>query len=78
MGKCGYTSILRDTLIIRKGNLFIYYGIIVDGLYIIIYDSYVLNNYVLEPTHHSLSLKRKIPSTNEAYLRHLRLGHINS
>jgi hypothetical protein len=53
-------------------------GIIVDGLYIIIYDSYVLNNYVLEPTHHSLSLKRKIPSTNEAYFWHLLLGHINS
>jgi hypothetical protein len=42
MGKCGYTSILRDTLIIRKGNLFIYYGIIVDGLYIITHNLLLL------------------------------------
>jgi len=76
LGKCGYTSMLRDT--IRKGNLFICSGIIVDCFYIITPDSYVVNNSVLEPTHHALSLKRKIPSTNEAYLWHLRLGHINS
>jgi hypothetical protein len=63
-------------MIIRKGNLFICTSIIVHHLYIITHDSYVVNNYVLEPTHNALSLKRKIPSTNEAYLWHLRLGHI--
>jgi hypothetical protein len=78
LGKCGYTSILRDTVIIKKANLFISFGIIIDDLYIITPDSFVVNNFVLEPTQNALSLKRKIPSTNEAYLWHLRLGHINS
>jgi hypothetical protein len=77
LGKCGYTFDLRGTMIIKKGNLFICSSIIVDGLYIITPDLYVVNNFVLEPTHNALSLKRKIHSTNEAYLQH-RLGHINS
>jgi hypothetical protein len=77
LGKCGYTSILRDTVIIKKGNLFICPGIIVNGLYIITPDVYAINNSVLEPTHNALSLKRKIHFTNETYLLHLRLGHIN-
>jgi len=65
-------------VIIKKANLFISFGIIIDDLYIITPDSFVVNNFVLEPTQNALSLKRKIPSTNEAYLWHLRLGHINS
>jgi hypothetical protein len=77
LGKCDYTSILRNT-VVKKGNLFMCSDIIIDGLYIITLDSYVVNNSVIEPTHNALSLKRKIPSTNEAYLWHLRLGHINS
>lgn len=47
-------------------------------MYIITLDSYVVNNSILEPTHNALSLKRNIPSTNEAYIWHLRLAHINS
>jgi hypothetical protein len=62
------------------GNLFICYGIIVDSFYIITHDLYHVNNFVLEiePAQNALPLKRKIPSTNEAYLRHLHFGHINS
>jgi len=78
LGKCGYTSIFRVTVVIKKGNLFIYSGIIIDGLYIITPDSYVVNNSILEPSYNTLSLKRKINSTNKAYLWHLCLGHINS
>jgi hypothetical protein len=42
LGKCGYTSILRYTMIIKKGNLIICSSIIIDGLYIITHDSYML------------------------------------
>lgn len=35
-----------------------------------------VNNTSIEPTH--ISLKRKSPSSDKAYLWHLRLGHINS
>jgi transposase InsO family protein len=65
-------------MIIKKGNLIICSSIIIDGLYIITHDSYVVNNFVLEPTHNTLSFKRKITSTYETYLWHLRLDHINS
>jgi hypothetical protein len=65
-------------VIIRKCNLFICYGIIIDGLYIITHDLQTVHNSVLKPTHNALSLKRTIPSTNEAYLWHICLDHINS
>jgi hypothetical protein len=50
LGKCGYTSILRDKVIIKKGNLFICSDIIIDGLNIITPNSFVVNNSILEPT----------------------------
>ena len=37
-----------------------------------------LYNSELDNDSHVKSLKRKFPSTNDAYLWHLRLGHINS
>jgi hypothetical protein len=54
-----YLYFFRETMIIRKGNLFISSSIIIDGLYIFTPDLYTINNSVLEPTHNALSLKRK-------------------
>ena len=50
---------------------------IVDGLYIITHDKHELYNSKLDNNSHVKSLKRKFPSTTNAYLWHLRLGHIN-
>ena len=58
--------------------MFIYFGNIVDGLYIITLDKHELYNSELDNNSHVKSLKRKFPSTSNAYLWHLRLGHINS
>ena len=51
---------------------------IVDGLYIITPNKHELYNSKLDNNLHVKSLKRKFPSTTNAYLWHLRLGHINS
>ena len=48
-----------------------------DGLYILTPDKHELYNSELDYNTHVKSLKRKFSSTNEAYLWHLRLGHIN-
>ena len=58
--------------------MFICFGNIVDGLYILTSDKYELYNSELDNNSHVRSLKRKLPSTNDAYLWHLHLGHINS
>ena len=58
--------------------MFICFGNIVDGLYILTPDKHELYNSKLDNNSHVKSLKRKFPSTNDAYLWHLRLGHINS
>ena len=58
--------------------MFIYSGNIVDGLYILTPDKHELYNSKLDNNSHAKSLKRKFPSTSDAYLWHLRLGHINS
>ena len=58
--------------------MFIYFGNIVDGLYILTIDKHELYNSELDHNSHVKSLKRKFSSTNEAYLWHLHLGHINS
>ena len=57
--------------------MFIYSGNIVDGLYILTSDKHELYNSKLDNDSHVKSLKRKFSSTNDAYLWHLRLGHIN-
>jgi hypothetical protein len=44
----------------------------------ITFDLYYVNNYVLEPSHNDLLLKKKIHSTNKTYIWHIRLGHTNS
>ena len=41
-------------------------------------DKHELYNSKLDNDSHVKSLKRKFPSTSDAYLLHLRVGHINS
>ena len=77
LGKHGYYVILKDNVVIKKDKVFICSGNIVDSLYILTPDKHELYNSELDHNSHVKSLKRKFPSTNEAYLWHLRLGHIN-
>ena len=58
--------------------MFICFGNIVNGFYILTPDKYELYDSELDNNSHVKSLKRKFPSINDAYLWHLRLGHINS
>ena len=58
--------------------MFICFGNIVNGFYILTLDKYELYDFELDNNSHVKSLKRKFPSINDAYLWHLRLGHINS
>ena len=78
LGKHGYCVILKDNVVIKKGKMFISFGNIVNGLYILTPDKHELYNSELDNNSHVKSLKRKFPSTNDAYLWHLCLGHINS
>ena len=78
LGKHGYCVILKDNVVIKKNKVFICSGNMVDGLYILTPDKHVLYNFKLDNNSHVKSLKKKFPSTSEAYLWHLRLGHINS
>ena len=57
--------------------MFICFGNILDVLYILTLDKHELYNSELDNNSHVKSLKRKFPSTSDAYLWHL-LGHINS
>ena len=77
LGKHGYYVILKDNVVIKKDKFFICSGNIVDGLYILTTDKHELYNSELDHNSHVKSLKRKFPSTNEAYLWHLHLGYIN-
>ena len=77
LGKHGYCVILKDNVIIKKDKVFIYSGNIVDDLYILTADKHELYNSKLDNGSNVKSLKRKFPSTNDAYLWHLRLGYIN-
>ena len=77
-GKYGYCVILKDNVVIKKDKVFIYFGNIVDGLYILTPDKHELYSSELDNNSHVKSLKRNFPSTSDAYLWHLCLGHINS
>ena len=78
LGKHGYCVTFKDNVVIKKDKVFICSGNIVDGLYILTPNKHELYNSELDNDSHVKSLKRKFPSTNDAYLWHLRLGHINS
>ena len=78
LGRHGYYVIWKDNIVLKKDKVFICSGNIVDGLYILTPDKHELYNSELDNNSHVKSLKRKFPSTNDAYLCHLHLGHINS
>ena len=78
LGKHGYCVILKDNVVIKKGKMFSCSGNILDGLYILTSDKHELYNSELNNDSHVKSLKRKFPSTSDAYLWHLHLGHTNS
>ena len=78
LGKHGYCVILKYNVVIKKGKMFICSSNIMDGLYILTPDKHELYNSELNNDSHVKSLKIKFPSTSDAYLSHLRLGHINS
>ena len=77
LGKHGYYIILKHNVVIKNDKVFICFGNIVDGLYILSPDKHALYNSKLDNNSHVKSLKRKFPSTNDAYIWHLHLGHIN-
>ena len=77
LGKHRYCVILKDNIVIKKGKVFICSGNIVDSLYILTHDKHKLYNFELDNDSHVKSSKRKFHSINDAYLWHLRLGHIN-
>ena len=56
------------SLVIKKGKVFICSGNIVDGIYILTPDKHELYNFELDNNSHVKSLKRKFPSTGDAYL----------
>ena len=77
LSKHGYYIILKHNVVIKNDKVFICSGNIVDGLYILSLDKHALYNSKLDNNSHVKSLKRKFPSTNDAYLWHLHLSHIN-
>ena len=68
LGKHGYCVILKDNVVIKKNKVFICFSNIVDGLYILTPDKHELYNFELDNNSHVKSLKRKFPSTSDAYL----------
>ena len=64
----GYCVTVKDNVVIKKDKVFIYSGNIVDGVYIITPDKHELYNFELDNNSHVKSLKRKFPSTSDAYL----------
>ena len=68
LGKQVYFVILNDNVLIKKDKVFICFGNIIDGLYILTPDKHKLYNSKLDNNSHVKSLKRKFPPTNDAYL----------
>ena len=74
LGKHGYCVILKDNVVIKKNKVFICSNNIVDNFYILTLDKHELYNSELDNNSHVKSLKRKFPSTSDAYLWHMCLG----
>ena len=73
----GLTVQFNSSVSIKSNNAFICSGLLINGLYFLTPMSYSINS--IENTYDEqfpLSKKRKV--SNETYVWHLRLGHINS
>ena len=77
LGKHGYCVILKDNVVIKKGKMIICSGNIVNGLYVLTPGKHELYNSKLDNDSHVKLLKRKFPSTSDAYLWHLHFSLIN-
>ncbi len=73
--KHGLTVQFNSSVIIRSTSSVICSGDLLDGLYYLSPLSYDINNIEIMNEHDHLAKKRKV--SNETYLWHLRLGHIN-
>ena len=73
----GLTVQFNSSVSIKSNNAFICFGLLINGIYFLTPMSYSIN--AIENTDDEqfpLSKKRKV--SNETYMWHLRLGHINS
>ena len=76
--KQGYTVLFNSLVSIQKNKTFICSGTLIDDLYYLSpKTNYLHDTEVVHNEHSHKSKKQKISSTNETYLWHLRLGHIN-
>ena len=55
LGKRGYCVILKDNVVIKNNKVFICFGNIVDGLYILTLDKHELYNFELDNNSHGES-----------------------
>ncbi|KAG8381639.1 hypothetical protein BUALT_Bualt06G0142500 [Buddleja alternifolia] len=74
----GLTVVFEQSLSIKHNKSFICKGTRKDGLFLLFPDKYSVGNSEANTSKQILPLKRKTPMTDEAYMWHLRLGHINS
>lgn len=72
LNKSNYLVYFNENIFIRNNNAFIFSGPLVNNLFHI---TFVFLLSIGE--NHHISLKRKIPSTNQTYSRHPHLSHIN-
>ena len=70
--KSNYIVFFNNQVIIKMNDLFICSGSLVDNLY----HMTLLSLFPSNENNH-ISLKRKEPNTNQTYLWHLHLSHIN-
>ena len=72
----GLTVQFNSSVLLRSKSLFICSGDLMNNLYFLSPLSYDINAIeIVENEHNHLAKKRKV--SNEPYLCHLRLGHIN-
>ena len=65
----------NSSLSIKSNNIFILFGLLMNGLYFITPSSYSIN--VIEYTNNEKLPLSKGKFSNETYLWNLRLGHLN-
>ena len=67
---------LNSLISIKSNNTFIFFGILVNGLYFLTPLCYIING-IKHIDDEQLPLSKKMKVSNETYLWHLRLDHIN-